>query len=51
MADYPNAILAFKRVITHYPERSKVPGALLKIGYSYMALDDPVNARIHFKIK
>ena len=47
--DYPNAILAFKEVVTRHVEENKAPDALLKIGYAYIALDDPANARVFLK--
>jgi tol-pal system protein YbgF len=47
--DYVSAILAFKDVVTHYTEDDKAPDALLKIGYAYVALDDPSNARMFLK--
>jgi len=47
--NYPSAILAFKEVVTVYGDRNKAPDALLKIGYAYLALDDPNNARFFLK--
>jgi len=35
--------------VTRYREKDKAPDALLKIGYSYVALKDSVNARIFLK--
>jgi tol-pal system protein YbgF len=47
--NFPSAILAFKEVVTRYGNENKAPDALLKIGYAYIALDDPNNARIFLK--
>jgi TolA-binding protein len=35
--------------VTRHPEGTKAPDALLKIGYAYVALDDPTNARVFLK--
>ena len=35
--------------MTRYAEETKAPDALLKMGYSYVALDDPTNARVFLK--
>jgi tol-pal system protein YbgF len=47
--DFPTAILAFQEVVTKYGNGNKAPDALLKIGFAYIALDDPGNARIFLK--
>jgi tol-pal system protein YbgF len=47
--DFPTAILAFQEVVTKYGNGNKAPDALLKIGFAYIALDDPENARIFLK--
>ncbi len=47
--NYPSAILAFKEVVTKYVKENKAPDALLKIGFAYVAMDDPRNARIFLK--
>jgi tol-pal system protein YbgF len=47
--DFSKAITAFQRVVSDYPEGSKVPDAMLKTGYSYLSLGDRENARIHLK--
>jgi tol-pal system protein YbgF len=36
--DYGQAVREFRRVIEHYPNGNKVPDALLKVGFSYLAL-------------
>jgi tol-pal system protein YbgF len=36
--DYAQAVREFRRVIEHYPNGNKVPDALLKVGFSYLAL-------------
>jgi tol-pal system protein YbgF len=36
--DYTQAVREFRRVIEHYPNGNKVPDALLKVGFSYLAL-------------
>jgi tol-pal system protein YbgF len=36
--DYTQAVREFRRVIEHYPSGNKVPDALLKVGFSYLAL-------------
>jgi TolA-binding protein len=38
-------VLAFKEVAAGFPEHPKAPAALLKMGYSYLGLNDPQNAR------
>jgi len=35
--------------VTRYADKNKAPDALLKIGYAYMALDDPGKARVFIK--
>ncbi len=47
--NFPSSILAFKEVVTRYGNENKAPDALLKIGYAYVAMDDPNNARIFLK--
>ena len=49
MGNYASAILTFKDVVTRFTEDEKAPDALLKIAYSYIALDDPSNARMFLK--
>lgn len=36
--DFTQAVREFRRVIEHYPNGNKVPDALLKVGFSYLAL-------------
>lgn len=36
--DYASAVREFRRVVERYPRGNKVPDALLKVGYSYLAL-------------
>ena len=42
---YKEAIQAYDRVETRYPQSNKVPAALLKKGYAYLALHDRRQAR------
>ncbi|MBF0101909.1 MAG: tol-pal system protein YbgF [Desulfobacterales bacterium] len=46
---YSEALSTFKQVIEHYPERNKVPDAMLKIAFSYLSLNDPENAHKYLK--
>lgn len=43
--DYPTALVEFRAVIETYPRGNKVPDALLKVGYCYVALAQPDKAR------
>ncbi|MFH0809212.1 MAG: tol-pal system protein YbgF [Pseudomonadota bacterium] len=43
--EYPAAILAFRKVVVEHPKHSKAAAALLKMGYSYLSLDDVSNAQ------
>jgi len=43
--DYPNALIEFRNVIETYPRGNKVPDALLKVGYCYLALGQTEKAR------
>ena len=43
------AIKEFERVITRFSESNKVPAALLKIGYSHLALQDRELAKATFR--
>jgi len=36
--DFPAAVREFRRVVERFPHGNKVPDALLKVGYSYLAL-------------
>jgi tol-pal system protein YbgF len=36
--DYASAVREFRRVVEHYPTGNKVPDALLKVGFTYLAL-------------
>lgn len=45
--NYKDAIDVFKSLERNYPKSEKVPDAILKVGYSYMALDD-TNRAHHF---
>jgi len=47
--NYSAAILSFKKVVTRYPEGSKIPDAFLKTGYSYLSMGDKGNARLFLK--
>lgn len=42
---YAEAVREFRRVIEHYPNGNKVPDALLKVGFSYLALGSPEAGR------
>lgn len=44
--DYPNAITAFQKVTTDWPDSRKVPDALVKIGFTQAALNKNGDARI-----
>jgi len=39
--DYGQAVREFRRVIERFPNGNKVPDALLKVGFSYLALGSP----------
>ncbi len=41
---FPEALMAFNQVLLRWPTSSKVPDALLKIGYSFYELNDMDNA-------
>ncbi|MBN2577050.1 MAG: tol-pal system protein YbgF [Deltaproteobacteria bacterium] len=43
--DYAQAVREFRQVIEHYPNGNKVPDALLKVGFSYLALGSPEAGR------
>jgi tol-pal system protein YbgF len=43
--DYTPAIQEFLKVQENYPQGDKVPAALLKTGYSFLALEDRASAR------
>jgi tol-pal system protein YbgF len=47
--DYETAANIFKRLVQTYPKGQKVPDALLKTGYAYMAIDDVRQADHYFK--
>ncbi|MFW6216222.1 MAG: tol-pal system protein YbgF [Desulfohalobiaceae bacterium] len=47
--DFAKAILAFKEVSNQFPESSKVPDALLKMGYSYLNLGQDSNASFYLE--
>ena len=49
MGDYKTAVLLFKDLEIQYPKSEKVPDALLKAGYSYLALDDSNRAHHYLK--
>lgn len=46
---FTEAIKRFKRVVEEYPNGSKVPDALLKIGYAYISLGDTESAETYLK--
>jgi tol-pal system protein YbgF len=43
--EFQNAIEAFSKVIKNYPKSEKVPGSKLKIGYSYLSLNNTAKAK------
>lgn len=43
--DFGHAVREFRRVIERYPNGNKVPDALLKVGFSYLALGSPEAGR------
>ena len=43
--DYPHALVEFRATIETYPRGNKVPDALLKVGYCYLALGQQDKAR------
>ncbi len=43
--DYPNALTEFRNVVETYPRGNKVPDALLKVGYCYLALGQADRSR------
>lgn len=43
--DYKNALMEFRATIETYPRGNKVPDALLKVGYCYLALGQTEKAR------
>ena len=47
--EYAEAIGLFKQVLEKYPQGSKVPDALLKIGLAYISTGDKKNARVYLK--
>lgn len=44
-SDLPNALDSFNKVVDLYPKGKKVPDALLKIGYTLLAMNEPQKAR------
>lgn len=46
---FTEAIKRFKRVVEEYPNGSKVPDALLKIGFAYISLGDTDSAETYLK--
>jgi tol-pal system protein YbgF len=47
--EFAGAIQRFKRVVEEYPNGSKVPDALLKIGFAYISLGDRESATTYLK--
>lgn len=43
--DFSGAVFLFKKMLKTCPDSNKKPDALLKIGYAYVILKDPNNAR------
>ncbi len=43
--DYPSAVREFRRVVEKYPQGNKVPDALLKVGFCYLAIGSTDAAR------
>jgi tol-pal system protein YbgF len=46
---FTEAIKRFKRVVEEYPDGSKVPDAMLKIGFAYISLGDTGSAETYLK--
>jgi len=46
---FTEAVQRFKRVVEEYPDGSKVPDALLKIGFAYISLGDSQSAESYLK--
>jgi len=46
---FTEAIERFKRVVEDYPDGSKVPDAMLKIGFAYISLGDTESAETYLK--
>ncbi|GEM_PF-5198001 len=44
-SDFAGAVFLFKKMLNEYPQGNKVPDALLKIGYSYLFLNKPQDAK------
>ena len=42
---YDKAILEYDKVVINYPKGVKVPGALLKQGFAFLALGDKISAK------
>ena len=49
LGDFEKAILVFQNLEIKYPKSEKVPDALLKIGFSYLSLDDSNRAHHYLK--
>ncbi len=47
--NFADAVIKFKEVINRFPQGSKVPDALLKIGYSYFSMGDKEQAKNFLK--
>lgn len=47
--DYSAAVQSFRTLLSKYPKGSKVPDALLKTGFAYLALKDKDSARKYLK--
>jgi tol-pal system protein YbgF len=47
--DFSGAIQRFKQVVEEHPNGSKVPDALLKIGFAYISLGDRESATTYLK--
>ncbi len=43
--DFSGAVFLFKKMLKTYPRSNKTPDALLKIGYAYLILKNPVDAK------
>jgi len=44
-SDFAGAVFLFKKMLNEYPQGNKIPDALLKIGYSYLFLNKPLEAK------
>lgn len=50
LGEYSQAVAVFKELVAAYPAGEKVPDALLKVGYSYLSMDDINRAHHYLKL-